>query len=156
MDFLLSIGMRPFVELSFMPETLASGGKTVFHYRANVTPPKDHKQWATLIKKLVGHWVERYGLTEVSQWYFEVWNEPNLDAFGTGKTKGLFPALSFYRRSDQQRRIFSRRTIFHRSRFTVALGCLIFTGSPNRSIAPSSYSIAWETSYYRSAVNIRL
>jgi Glycosyl hydrolases family 39 len=58
-DFLLSIGMKPFIELSFMPTTLASGGTTVFHYRGNVTPPKDYKQWATLIRKLVTHWVER-------------------------------------------------------------------------------------------------
>ena len=55
-DFLLSIGMRPFVELSFMPTALASGSKTVFHYRANVTPPKDYKQWSTLIHTLVAHW----------------------------------------------------------------------------------------------------
>ncbi len=40
-DFLLSIGMRPFVELSFMPAALASGHTTVFRYRGNVTPPKD-------------------------------------------------------------------------------------------------------------------
>jgi xylan 1,4-beta-xylosidase len=51
-DFLLSIGMRPFVELSFMPETLASGPTTVFRYRGNVTPPKDYDQWATLIQKV--------------------------------------------------------------------------------------------------------
>src|SRR5882762_3150952 len=57
-DFLLSIGMRPFVELSFMPAALASGSKTVFHYRGNVTPPTDYKQWSTLIHRLVGHWVE--------------------------------------------------------------------------------------------------
>lgn len=90
MDFLLSIGMRPFVELSFMPETLASGSKTVFRYQANVTPPKSYKQWATLIRKLVSHWVERYGLAEVSRWFFEVWNEPNLKAFGNGKQKDYF------------------------------------------------------------------
>ena len=89
-DFLLSIGMKPFVELSFMPGTLASGKETVFHYRANVTPPKDYAQWATLIRKLVAHWVERYGLGEVRQWFFEVWNEPNLDAFGSGKQDEYF------------------------------------------------------------------
>ena len=89
-DFLLSIGMKPFVELSFMPSILASGDKTVFHYRANVTPPKDYAQWATLIRKLVAHWVERYGLAEVRQWFFEVWNEPNLDAFGSGKQDDYF------------------------------------------------------------------
>jgi xylan 1,4-beta-xylosidase len=89
-DFLLSIGMRPFVELSFMPGTLASGDKTVFHYRANVTPPKDYAQWATLIRKLVAHWAERYGLAELREWFFEVWNEPNLDAFGSGTQDDYF------------------------------------------------------------------
>jgi xylan 1,4-beta-xylosidase len=89
-DFLLSIGMRPFVELSFMPSILSSGDQTIFHYRANVTPPRDYAQWAVLIRKLVGHWVERYGLGEVRQWFFEVWNEPNLRAFGSGKQSDYF------------------------------------------------------------------
>ncbi len=81
MDYLLSIGMRPFVELSFMPGTLASGHTTVFRYEANVTPPKDYQQWGTLVGKLAAHWVERYGVSEVREWFFEVWNEPNLPAF---------------------------------------------------------------------------
>jgi xylan 1,4-beta-xylosidase len=89
-DFLLSIGMRPFVELSFMPETLASGNTTVFSYRANVTPPKDFTQWADLIQKLANHWVDRYGLAEVRQWFFEVWNEPNLQSFWTGPQEAYF------------------------------------------------------------------
>jgi xylan 1,4-beta-xylosidase len=89
-DFLLSIGMKPFVELSFMPSILSSGDQTVFHYRANVTPPKDYAQWAVLIRKLVHHWVDRYGLGEVRQWLFEVWNEPNLTAFGSGKQSDYF------------------------------------------------------------------
>ncbi len=89
-DFLLSIGMRPFVELSFMPEPLASGSDTVFHYKGNVTPPKGYEQWATLNRKLVGHWVERYGINEVNKWFFEVWNEPNLRAFWTGTQEDYF------------------------------------------------------------------
>lgn len=89
-DFLLSIGMKPIVELSFMPNTLASGDTTVFHYRANVTPPKDYGQWSKLISKLVDHWVDRYGISEVSQWPFEVWNEPNLEAFWTGGQEAYF------------------------------------------------------------------
>lgn len=89
-DFLLSIGMKPFVELSFMPRVLASGDKTVFHYQANVTPPQDYTMWSTLIRKLVQHWVERYGTQEVRQWFFEVWNEPNLTAFGSGKQSDYF------------------------------------------------------------------
>ena len=89
-DFLLSIGMKPFVELSFMPSALSSGDQTVFHYQANVSPPKDYAQWAVLIRDLVRHWVERYGLGEVRQWFFEVWNEPNLTAFGSGKQSDYF------------------------------------------------------------------
>lgn len=89
-DFLVSIGMRPFIELSFMPVTLASGHKTVFNYRSNVTPPKDYEQWATLIRKIVSHWVERYGVEEVREWFFEVWNEPNLHHFWTGTQADYF------------------------------------------------------------------
>lgn len=89
-DFLLSIGMRPFVELSFMPTALASGKKTVFAYEANVTPPRDYKKWAALIHKLVSHWVERYGIGEVRNWFFEVWNEPNLKSFWSGTQRDYF------------------------------------------------------------------
>jgi xylan 1,4-beta-xylosidase len=84
-DDVLAIGMRPLVELSFMPWTLAAGDKTVFHYGAHATPPKSYDDWATLIRKLVGHWVDRYGAAEVREWYFEVWNEPNLTAFWPGQ-----------------------------------------------------------------------
>jgi xylan 1,4-beta-xylosidase len=83
-DFLLSIGMKPLVELSFMPATLSSGGNSVFHYRANVTPPQKMEDWQLLMTRLVGHWVERYGIDEVAQWPLEVWNEPNLVSFWTG------------------------------------------------------------------------
>jgi len=89
-DFLVSIGMKPFVELSFMPTALASGNKTAFHYRANVTPPKDYDQWKLLIHTLATHWIARYGIEEVRSWFFEVWNEPNLDAFGSGKQEDYF------------------------------------------------------------------
>jgi xylan 1,4-beta-xylosidase len=89
-DFLLSIGMKPFVELSFMPTALASGSKTIFHYRGNVTPPRDYTQWSALITTLVAHWVERYGIEEVAAWFFEVWNEPNLKAFWTGTRNDYF------------------------------------------------------------------
>lgn len=89
-DFLLSIGMKPFVELSFMPTALASGTRTVFNYKANVTPPRDYKQWSALIQRLVDHWVQRYGLREVREWFFEVWNEPNLKSFWTGTQRDYF------------------------------------------------------------------
>jgi xylan 1,4-beta-xylosidase len=89
-DYLLDIGMRPFVELSFMPSTLASGTATVFKYRGNVTPPRSYARWTTLITTLVQHWVERYGVVEVRHWFFEVWNEPNLEAFWTGSQADYF------------------------------------------------------------------
>jgi xylan 1,4-beta-xylosidase len=89
-DFLLRIDMRPFVDLSFLPRALATGEKTVFHYRGNITPPNSYGGWADLIGQIVRHWVQRYGLAEVRQWYFEVWNEPNLDAFWTGGQNGYF------------------------------------------------------------------
>lgn len=95
-DFLLSIGMKPFVELSFMPLTLASGSQTVFHYRANVTPPKNLDQWSELVTRLATHWIERYGVDEVATWFFEVWNEPNLKAFWTGTQAEYF---DLYRRT---------------------------------------------------------
>jgi xylan 1,4-beta-xylosidase len=89
-DFLLSIGMRPFVELSFMPTALASGLSTVFSYRGNITPPAEPSAWGELIGRLVRHWVERYGRDEVCRWPFEVWNEPNLGAFWAGTQEDYF------------------------------------------------------------------
>jgi xylan 1,4-beta-xylosidase len=89
-DFLLSIRMKPFVELSFMPRMLSSSGQVIFRYEANVSKPNDYGQWSVLIRKLVAHWVERYGPDEVRQWFFEVWNEPNLTAFGSGRQDDYF------------------------------------------------------------------
>ena len=83
-DFLESIGMKPFVELSFMPDALASGKQTIFWYRANVTPPKDYAKWEAFIAAFTRHVTERYGAAEIRTWYFEVWNEPNLDGFWMG------------------------------------------------------------------------
>jgi len=90
LDFILSIGMKPFVELSFMPKVLASGDTTVFNYEANVTPPRDFKEWAALVSRLVSHWIDRYGAGEVREWLFEVWNEPNQKEFWTGTQGDYF------------------------------------------------------------------
>ncbi|THU41205.1 glycoside hydrolase [Niastella caeni] len=90
-DFLHSIGMKPFVELGFMPSALASGPQTIFWWRGNVTPPKDYEKWGALIKNLTQHFTERYGAEEVKTWYFEVWNEPNLSpGFWTGTQEEYF------------------------------------------------------------------
>jgi xylan 1,4-beta-xylosidase len=79
-DGLLENHVRPFVELSFMPQKLAAEPSfQSFWYKPNVSPPKDWDKWNDLISHFARHLIERYGIDEVSQWYFEVWNEPNLD-----------------------------------------------------------------------------
>lgn len=86
-DALLALHIRPFVELSFMPSKLASGPQTVFWWKGNITPPKDMNKWKGLIRALMIHWQQRYGDAEISKWYFEVWNEPDLKIFFTGSTQ---------------------------------------------------------------------
>jgi len=87
-DGLLENHVRPFVELSFMPQKLAATPPTFqsFWYKPIVSPPKDWNKWNDLISHFARHLIERYGIDEVSQWYFEVWNEPNLD-FWAGQPK---------------------------------------------------------------------
>ena len=89
-DFLLDTGMKPFVELRFMPEAFASGTQTCFHYKGNVTPPADYNQWGDFIRQFGEHLIARYGRKEVSQWFFEVWNEPNLNFFFSGTRDEYF------------------------------------------------------------------
>lgn len=80
-DRLLDIGIRPFVEIGFMPRILASSRHTLTRWDAYTSPPRDYQLWSALIEHLVKHWRDRYGLKEISQWYYEVWNEPNLEGF---------------------------------------------------------------------------
>jgi xylan 1,4-beta-xylosidase len=88
-DGLLDNGVRPFVEMSFMPRALAASEKPhAFWYRPFPSPPKDYMKWEGLVYNFVKHLSDRYGIDEVSQWYFEVWNEPNID-FWTGEPKQL-------------------------------------------------------------------
>lgn len=84
-DGLLENGVRPYVEISFMPKALASRlDYQAFWYKPIVSPPADYAKWDDLIKAFGQHLVERYGIDEVAQWYFEVWNEPNID-FWSGR-----------------------------------------------------------------------
>src|ERR1700726_4004600 len=86
-DGLLEIGVSPFVELGFMPEEMAERPSPhPFWYHPNVAPPRDPRQWYQLIFRFADHLVERYGIELVAGWYFEVWNEPNID-FWTGEPK---------------------------------------------------------------------
>jgi len=86
-DGLLANDVKPFVELSFMPNKLAAAPKLhAFWYKPNVNPPKDWSKWDAFITAFVEHLVKRYGIDEVATWYFEVWNEPNID-FWAGEPK---------------------------------------------------------------------
>jgi xylan 1,4-beta-xylosidase len=93
-DRLLSLGLKPFVELAFMPHDLASGDKLVFWWHGNITPPKSYEKWAALVTHLVQHFRERYGDAEVKTWYFEVWNEPDIPPFWSA---GLAEYLKLYK-----------------------------------------------------------
>src|SRR5271170_3590641 len=84
-DGLLADGVRPFVEVSFMPKKLASRlDYHAFWYKQIVAPPKDYAKWDALITAFAQHLIDHYGIDEVASWYFEVWNEPNID-FWTGR-----------------------------------------------------------------------
>ncbi len=79
-DAFLATGMRPFVELGFTPEVLATSRQTIFYWRGNTSHPEP-EGWKQLVDAFVRHAIARYGIDEVRRWYFEVWNEPNLDGF---------------------------------------------------------------------------
>src|ERR1700751_4233281 len=83
-DGLLKNGVRPFVEISFMPKKLAFNPDALhpFWYKQNVSPPKSMERWDNLIRAFAQNLVDRYGIDEVATWYFEVWNEPNIDFWG--------------------------------------------------------------------------
>ncbi len=86
-DGLLANGVKPFVEISFMPRKLAARQDVhPFWYKQVVAPPKDYAKWDDLMRHFASHLVERYGVDEVATWYFEVWNEPNID-FWSGDPK---------------------------------------------------------------------
>lgn len=89
-DAILQAGMRPFVEFGFSPPELAREKGTVFWWGANGSPPVDLGRWADLVRATVEHWVGRYGLAEVRDWYFEIWNEPNLHPFFRGTKSEYF------------------------------------------------------------------
>jgi xylan 1,4-beta-xylosidase len=92
-DAYLELGVRPFLELGFMPSELASGEQTVFWWRGNVTPPRSHREWAALVRAVLAHLVDRYGLAEVRTWPIEVWNEPDLPDFWQGADERAYHRL---------------------------------------------------------------
>ena len=85
-DTVTALGLRPVVELGFMPHDLAADPtRTVFTYRGIISPPRDWDRWADLIRALTRHLLDRYGRDQVvNGWSFEVWNEANLSVFWSG------------------------------------------------------------------------
>jgi xylan 1,4-beta-xylosidase len=91
LDRLQETGLRPVVELSFMPHDLASDPeRTVFDYRGIISPPNDPDRWSGLVADFVRHLMERFGRDEVRTWAFEVWNEPNLRVFWSADESAYF------------------------------------------------------------------
>lgn len=94
-DNVLKAGMKPVVEISFMPSNLASGETYMLHYKINITPPKSYEAWAEYITAFINYLVHRYGLDEIRQWYFEVWNEPDLNTFWAGTQEEYFKLYEY-------------------------------------------------------------
>ena len=92
-DSYLQLGIKPFLELGFMPKKMASGTQTIFYWAGNTTPPADHTRWANMVKATLRHLADRYGEDEVSAWPCEVWNEPNLPGFWENADKPKYLEL---------------------------------------------------------------
>lgn len=97
-DSYLELGIRPFLELGFMPEKLKSGEQTIFYWKGNVTPPTSYEKWAGLVKATLNHLIERYGREEVITWPVEVWNEPNI-GFWAGTMEEYFTLYEYSARA---------------------------------------------------------
>lgn len=89
-DSLLDRGLHPMFTTSFVPSALAGGPATVFTTRAHTSPPADWRAWAALVTDAVRHAIDRYSPDVVRHWYFEVWNEPNLDGWFWGGDRDAF------------------------------------------------------------------
>jgi beta-xylosidase/AraC-like DNA-binding protein len=100
-DFILKNKFKPFITLSFMPELLASDrDKTIFYYQANFSPPKDINAWLDLIDAFIIHLINRYGIEEVQQWYFQVWTEFPVRGFHWAGTEAEY--FNFYARTAEK------------------------------------------------------
>lgn len=90
-DNILAAGMQPWVELSFMPSRLAKGKRKVaVNASGKSTMPKDDNEWKDFIQAFIYYLLNRYGSEEVEQWFFEVWNEPDMFAFFSGSKEDYF------------------------------------------------------------------
>jgi xylan 1,4-beta-xylosidase len=91
-DDLLARHIKPFVELGFTPEALATSQNSIFYWHGNTSHP-DPDGWRDLVAAFTNHIEQRYGQNEVHTWFFEVWNEPNLSGFWEGGDQKAYFAL---------------------------------------------------------------
>jgi len=91
-DDLLARHIKPFVELGFTPEALATSKNDIFYWHGNTSHPEPDG-WRDLIAAFTKHIEQRYGQNEVRTWFFEVWNEPNLSGFFEGGDQKAYFAL---------------------------------------------------------------
>lgn len=110
MDSYQKLGLKPFLELGFMPEKLASGEQTIFYWKGNTTPPKSYDAWCDLVTATLRHLMERYGADEVVTWPIEVWNEPNLPGFWKDADMEEYFKL-FYKTFDAVKKLDSRFSV---------------------------------------------
>lgn len=96
LDNLLEAGLKPFIEIGFMPRDLASTGDKIFWWDAHISPPRDMDRWLNLLDAFFRHLINRYGLQKVRTWYFEFWNEPEVEYFWSGTRQEFF---TFYAES---------------------------------------------------------
>ncbi|MDL2327538.1 beta-xylosidase [Ruminococcaceae bacterium OttesenSCG-928-A11] len=89
-DFLLEIGMKPFIEVADMPSCLAATNTKCFAWDMHTSPPADYEKWNLFIREFVEHLGDRYGKDEVKKWHFEIWNEPNNSMFWSGTKEQYF------------------------------------------------------------------
>jgi xylan 1,4-beta-xylosidase len=88
-DELLKLGLKPFVELGFTPWAMATSDNSIFYWKGNTSHPQPAK-WDALVDAFVRHEIEKRGIDEVRSWYFEVWNEPNLEGFWEKADKAAY------------------------------------------------------------------
>lgn len=90
LDFLVGLGLKICMQLSYMPTVLASEHKTFFWSNVNTSMPKDTDAWCRLVYSTIRHCILRYGEDTVAQWCFEIWNEPDMDRFWNGSKEEFF------------------------------------------------------------------
>ena len=107
-DTYLAHGIHPYLEIGFMPEAMTSAPAGVPYHRPWKEgvdyegapsgwsyPPQNYAKWAELVYQWTRHNVGRYGRAEVERWYFEIWNEPNLDFYWTGRPEDFYRLHDF-------------------------------------------------------------